>query len=35
MKLEGLVRHPSVHAAGVVISDKNLTDYIALYKDKI
>jgi len=31
-KLEGLARHASVHAAGVVISDKNLTDFLPLYK---
>ncbi len=31
-KLEGLSRHASIHAAGVVISDKPLTDYIPLYK---
>ena len=30
--LEGLNRHASVHAAGVVISDKPLTDYIPLFK---
>ena len=30
--LEGLSRHASVHAAGVVISDKPLTDYIPLFK---
>ncbi|MEI8010947.1 MAG: DNA polymerase III subunit alpha [Candidatus Omnitrophota bacterium] len=30
--LEGLSRHASVHAAGVVISDKSLTDYVPLYK---
>jgi DNA polymerase-3 subunit alpha len=33
LKLEGLYRHPSVHAAGVVISDRNLLDMIPLYKD--
>jgi len=33
--LEGLTRHASVHAGGVVISDNNpLTDYIPIYKDK-
>jgi len=31
-KLEGLTRHASVHAAGVVISDKPLTDFLPLYK---
>lgn len=30
--LEGLSRHASVHAAGVVISDKPLTEYVPLYK---
>ena len=33
MVLEGLYRHASTHAAGVVISDKPLTDLIPLYKD--
>lgn len=31
-ELEGLTRHASTHAAGVVISDRPLTDYIPLYK---
>ncbi len=31
-KLEGLARHASVHAAGVVIADKPLTNFIPLYK---
>jgi len=31
-KLEGLTRHASVHACGVVIADKPLTDYLPLYK---
>jgi len=31
-KLEGLARHASVHAAGVVIADTPLTDFIPLYK---
>ena len=30
--LEGLNRHASVHAAGVVIAPNNLTEYIPLYK---
>jgi DNA polymerase-3 subunit alpha len=30
--LEGLVRHASTHAAGVVISPQPLTDYLPLYK---
>jgi DNA polymerase-3 subunit alpha len=33
LKLEGLYRHPGVHAAGVVISDQNLQDSVPLYKD--
>jgi len=31
-KLEGLVRHASVHAAGVVIADEPLTNFVPLYK---
>jgi len=31
-KLEGLARHASVHAAGVVIADEPLTDFLPLYK---
>jgi len=31
-KLEGLTRHASVHACGVVIADEPLTDYLPLYK---
>lgn len=31
-RLEGLVRHASVHAAGVVISEKPLTEYVPLQK---
>jgi len=30
--LEGLSRHASIHAAGVVISDKALTEYVPLFK---
>jgi len=30
--LEGLARHASVHAAGVVIADQPLTDFLPLYK---
>ena len=33
-KLEGLCRHASVHAAGVVISDKPLSEYVPLYSSK-
>lgn len=32
-KLEGVARHASVHAAGVVISDRNLTDYTPLQRE--
>lgn len=32
--LEGLPRHASTHAAGVVIGDKPLTEYLPLYKGK-
>ncbi len=32
-KITGVVRHASVHAAGVVISDKPLTDYTPVQKD--
>lgn len=32
-KLEGVARHASVHAAGVVIADKDLTEYTPLQKD--
>ena len=31
-KLEGLARHASVHAAGVVIADEPLTNFVPLYK---
>lgn len=33
-KVEGVARHASVHAAGVVISDKPLTEYVPLQKVK-
>lgn len=32
-KLEGVARHASVHAAGVVIADKELTDYTPLQRE--
>lgn len=32
-RLEGLTRHASVHACGVVISDEPLTNFVPLYKD--
>jgi DNA polymerase-3 subunit alpha len=31
-RLEGMTRHASVHAAGVVIAPKALTEYVPLYK---
>lgn len=34
LSLEGLTRHASTHAAGVVISDKPLVEYLPVYKDK-
>ncbi len=33
MKLEGLYRHASTHAAGVVIGDRPLTELVPLYAD--
>ncbi|MEW6584904.1 MAG: DNA polymerase III subunit alpha [Nitrospirota bacterium] len=33
VRLEGLCRHASTHAAGVVISPTPLTDYVPLYKN--
>ena len=32
-RLEGLARHSSVHAAGVVIADKSLSDYVPLQRE--
>ncbi len=34
LKLEGLLRHASRHAAGVVIADSDLCDLVPLYVDK-
>lgn len=34
LKLEGLNRHASTHAAGIVIGDKPLTEICALYQDQ-
>jgi DNA polymerase III subunit alpha len=34
LKLEGLARHVSKHAAGIVISDKPLVEYVPLFVDK-
>lgn len=33
-RLEGMSRHASTHAAGVVISDKPMMDYLPLYRGK-
>ena len=33
LKLEGLYRHSSTHAAGVVIADRSLDELVALYRD--
>ncbi|UAT42709.1 DNA polymerase III subunit alpha [Anaplasmataceae bacterium AB001_6] len=33
-RIEGLYRHASVHAAGIVISDKELTDFVPIYDDE-
>ncbi|GFK93047.1 DNA polymerase III subunit alpha [Fundidesulfovibrio magnetotacticus] len=33
-RLEGMARHASTHAAGVVISDKPMTEYVPLYQGK-
>ncbi len=33
-RLEGLSRHASTHAAGIVIGQTKLTDYVPLYRDK-
>ena len=32
-KLEGLYRHASTHAAGIVIGDRNLSELVPLYRD--
>jgi DNA polymerase-3 subunit alpha len=32
-QIEGLSRHPSVHAAGVVIADKDLSEYVPLQRE--
>lgn len=34
MKLEGISRHASTHAAGLVISEEKLTDHIPLFKNQ-
>ena len=33
LKLEGLHRHASTHAAGIVIGQQELTEYVPLYRD--
>jgi DNA polymerase-3 subunit alpha len=33
LKLEGLYRHASTHAAGIVIGDRELADLVPLYRD--
>jgi DNA polymerase III subunit alpha len=33
MRLEGLTRHASTHAAGIVIGDRRLSDLVPLYRD--
>jgi len=32
-RLEGLTRHASTHAAGIVISDRPLSELVPLYRD--
>ncbi len=34
LRLEGLSRHASTHAAGLVVSDKAMSEYLPLYKGK-
>ena len=34
LRLEGLVRHASIHAAGVVVSDRPMVEYLPLYRGK-
>ncbi|MDR2161194.1 MAG: DNA polymerase III subunit alpha [Desulfovibrio sp.] len=34
LRLEGLCRHASVHAAGLVISDRPMNEYLPLYRGK-
>ena len=33
-RLEGMTRHASVHAAGVVIAPRPLTEFVPLYKSQ-
>ncbi|MCM8804349.1 MAG: DNA polymerase III subunit alpha [Candidatus Omnitrophica bacterium] len=32
LKLEGLARHPSIHPAGIVITENNVDEYVPLFK---
>ncbi|MCX7916613.1 MAG: DNA polymerase III subunit alpha, partial [bacterium] len=32
LKLEGLTRHPSIHAAGIVITGSNVSEFVPLFK---
>jgi DNA polymerase-3 subunit alpha len=34
MRLEGLARHASIHAAGLVLSDKPMLEYLPVYRGK-
>ena len=34
MRLEGLSRHASIHAAGLVVSDRPMIDYLPVYRGK-
>lgn len=34
MRLEGLPRHASIHAAGLVVSDKPMVEYLPVYRGK-
>ena len=34
MRLEGLCRHASIHAAGLVVSDRPMTEYLPVYRGK-
>ena len=33
-ELEGMKRHVSIHASGIVLANGPLTDYVPLFKDK-
>lgn len=32
--IEGMARHPSTHAAGIIIADRNIRDVVPLWQDK-